>query len=90
MFMKGGSKYLIFDYFLEIRNDLVYFYLFYFGVVYNVFYGGGKGLNFSVFLLEYILIYSKKGNVKIILKVWNEEDNYFYNIIIYFNGSSNI
>ena len=88
--MKGGSKHLTSDYSLEIRNDSVYSYLPYFGVAYNVPYGGGKGLNFSAPLSEYTSAYNKKGNAKITLKVRNEEDNYLYNIIIYPNGSSNI
>ena len=88
--MKGGSKHLTSDYSLEIRNDSVYSYLPYFGVAYNVPYGGGKGLNFSAPLSEYTSTYSKKGNAKITLKVRNEEDNYLYNITIYPNGSSNI
>ena len=87
--MKGGSKHLTSDYSLEIRNDSVYSYLPYFGVAYNVPYGGGKGLN-SAPLSEYTSTYSKKGNAKITLKVRNEEDNYLYNITIYPNGSSNI
>lgn len=88
--MKGGSKHLTSDYSLEIRNDSVYSYLPYFGVAYNVPYGGGKGLNFSAPLSEYTSTYSKKGNAKITLKVRNEEDSYLYNITIYPNGSSNI
>ena len=75
--MKGGSKHLTSDYSLEIRNDSVYSYLPYFGVAYNVPYGGGKGLNFSAPLSEYTSTYSKNGNAKITLKVRNEEDNYF-------------
>ena len=73
--MKGGSKHLTSDYSLEIRNDSVYSYLPYFGVAYNVPYGGGKGLNFSAPLSEYTSTYSKKGNAKITLKVRNEEDS---------------
>ena len=88
--MKGGSKHLTSDYSLEIRNDSVYSYLPYFGVAYNVPYGGGKGLNFSAPLSEYTSAYNKKGNAKITLEVRNEEDNYLYNITIYPNGSSNI
>ena len=56
--MKGGSKHLTSDYSLEIRNDSVYSYLPYFGVAYNVPYGGGKGLNFSAPLSEYTSGYS--------------------------------
>ena len=48
--MKGGSKHLTSDYSLEIRNDSVYSYLPYFGVAYNVPYGGGKGLNLFAFI----------------------------------------
>lgn len=88
--MKGGSKHLTSDYSLEIRNDSIYSYLPYFGVAYNIPYGGGKGLNFNAPLSEYTSEYSKKGNARITLKVRNEEDNYIYNITIYPDGTSSI
>ena len=45
--MKGRSRALTSDYSIEIRNDSVFSYLPYFGVAYNVPYGGGKGLIFN-------------------------------------------
>ena len=45
--MKGRSRALTSDYSIEIRNDSVFSCLPYFGVAYNVPYGGGKGLIFN-------------------------------------------
>ena len=51
--MRGRSRALTSDYSIEIRNDSVFSYLPYFGVAYNVPYGGGKGLIFNAPLTEY-------------------------------------
>ena len=88
--MKGGSKHLTSNYSVEVRNDSIYSYLPYFGVAYNIPYGGGKGLNFNAPISEYTTEYSKKGNAKITLKLRNDEDNYIYNITVYPNGMSDI
>lgn len=88
--MKGGSKHLTSNYSVEVRNDSIYSYLPYFGVAYNIPYGGGKGLNFNAPISEYTTEYSKKGNAKITLRLRNDEDNYIYNITIYPNGMSDI
>ena len=60
--MKGRSRALTSDYSIEIRNDSVFSYLPYFGVAYNVPYGGGKGLIFNA------PIASKKGKPGLISK----------------------
>lgn len=51
--MKGRSRALTSDYSIEIRNDSVFSYLPYFGVAYNVPYGGGKGLIFNAPITGY-------------------------------------
>ena len=51
--MRGRSRALTSDYSIEIRNDSVFSYLPYFGVAYNVPYGGGKGLIFNAPLTGY-------------------------------------
>lgn len=58
--MKGGSKYLTSPYSIEVRNDSLYSYLPYFGVAYNIPYGGGKGLNFKESISEYTTEHEKK------------------------------
>lgn len=88
--MKGGSKYLTSDYSVEIKNDSVYSYLPYFGVAYQIPYGGGKGLVFNAPISEYTLRYNKKGKAQISLKLRNEEDSYIYDITVYPDGGSNI
>lgn len=88
--MKGGSKYLTSNYTLEIRNDSLFSYLPYFGVAYNIPYGGGKGLIFNAPISEYTTEYNKKGTARINLKLRNDEDNYLYHITIFPDGSSSI
>ncbi len=88
--MKGGSKYLTSNYSVEIRNDSIFSYLPYFGVAYNIPYGGGKGLIFNAPISEYTMEYSKKGKAEVNLRLRNEEDSYTYNITIYPGGESNI
>lgn len=88
--MKGGSKYLTSPYSIEVRNDSLYSYLPYFGVAYNIPYGGGKGLNFKESISEYTTEHEKKGKTRITLKLRNDEDSYVYNITIYPNGTSDI
>lgn len=88
--MKGGSKMLTSSYSLEVKNDSVYSYLPYFGVAYNIPYGGGKGLNFNAPLSDYELEYNKKGAAKIKFKSRNDEDTYTYNVTIYPDGGTNI
>lgn len=88
--MKGGSKYLTSNYTLEIRNDSLFSYLPYFGVAYNIPYGGGKGLIFNAPISEYSTEYNKKGTARINLKLRNEEDNFLYHITVFPDGSSSI
>ena len=72
--MKGRSRALTSDYSIEIRNDSVFSYLPYFGVAYNVPYGGGKGLIFNAPITGY-----RKESLK-----------YEYSLTIYSDGSANI
>ena len=88
--MRGSSRALTSDYSIEIRNDSVFSYLPYFGVAYNVAYGGGKGLIFNAPLTEYKKESLKKGKTRIDFKTGNEEDKYEYSLTIYSDGSANI
>lgn len=88
--MRGGSRTLTTDYSLKVRNDSVYSYLPYFGVGYNIPYGGGKGLVFSEPITEYKTREFKKGKVQINFKTCNDEGNYQYSLTIYPNGSATI
>ena len=63
--MKGRSRALTSDYSIEIRNDSVFSYLPYFGVAYNVPYGGGKGLIFNAPITGYRKESLKKGKTRI-------------------------
>lgn len=88
--MSGPYKMLTSEYSVEIRNDSVYSRLPYFGRAYNVPYGGGKGLNFSEPLSEYMAKYHRKGKVEIKFVTRNEEDKYTYRIVIYPNASATV
>lgn len=88
--MRGGSRTLTTNYSLQVRNDSVYSYLPYFGVAYNVPYGGGKGLVFSEPITEYKTKELKKGKMQIDFKTRSEGDNYEYSLTIYPNGSTTI
>ncbi|WP_300700602.1 DUF4251 domain-containing protein [Bacteroides sp.] len=88
--MRGGSRTLTTNYSLQVRNDSVYSYLPYFGVAYNVPYGGGKGLVFSEPITGYKTKELKKGKTQIDFKTRSEGDNYEYSLTIYPNGSTTI
>lgn len=88
--MRGGSRTLTTNYSLKISNDSVYSYLPYFGVAYNIPYGGGKGLVFSEPITEYKTKELKKGRMQIDFKTRSEGDNYEYSLTIYPNGSTTI
>ena len=88
--MKGGSKSVSFGYGVEVRNDSLISYLPYFGRAYDIPYGGGKGLNFSVRIGSYRDTPGKNGLHVIDIEVTNTEDTYFYSIKVYDNGSSSI
>lgn len=66
--MKGRSRALTSDYSIEIRNDSVFSYLPYFGVAYNVPYGGGKGLIFNAPITGYRKESLKKEKLGLISK----------------------
>lgn len=88
--MRGRSRSLTSDYSIEVRNDSVFSYLPYFGVAYNIPYGGGKGLNFNAPITVYKTQSLKKGKTKIDFKTGNEEDKYEYSLTIYPNGSASL
>lgn len=88
--MRGRSRTLTTNYSLKVSNDSVYSYLPYFGVAYNIPYGGGKGLVFSEPIIEYKTKELKKGRMQIDFKTRSEGDNYEYSLTIYPNGSTTI
>lgn len=73
--MKGRSRALTSDYSIEIRNDSVFSYLPYFGVAYNVPYGGGKGLIFNAPITGYRKESLKKEKPGLISKLATKKIN---------------
>lgn len=88
--MRGPSKNLTTNYSVEIRNDSVFSYLPYFGIAYNVPYGGGKGLIFNAQITEYKLTFDKKGTANIRFKTRTEEDNFIYSLSIFTSGWADV
>ncbi|GAA6530319.1 MAG: DUF4251 domain-containing protein [Prevotella sp.] len=73
---------------VRVKGDSIYSYLPYFGRAYQLPYGGGKGLNFSCPIQSsQIQRNKKKGKIRVILSVRNEEDQYRYTFDIYKNGN---
>lgn len=85
--LKGRSVTLASDYELEVINDSVISYLPYFGRAYSIPYGGGKGLNFTAHISEY-LSEKKKNGTQISFKAKNDEDTYTFNIEVFESGKA--
>lgn len=83
---RGGARHLSYGYSLEVRGDSLISYLPYFGRAYRVPYGGGKGLNFTALLSDYLAIRAKKNLTRIEWQVRNEEDIYQYQVEVFDNG----
>lgn len=88
--MKGPSKNVSYGYSVEVRNDSLISYLPFFGQVFSVPYGGGKGLNFSERISNYRETQVKSNMRRIEIDVKNDEDTYLYTLEIFDNGSTSI
>lgn len=85
--MKGRSRALTSNYYLEIRGDSIFSCLPYVGEAYSVPYGGGKGLVFDAPIESYEAEPGKKGRMEIRVKTRNDEDSYLYHLTVQPNGS---
>lgn len=88
--LKGGSVSLTSNYSLTIKGDSVYSYLPYYGVAYNIPYGGGKGLIFNSTVKDYYVSLSSKGKSTIKFTTSSGEDRIDYTIGIFKNGQTTI
>lgn len=88
--LHGPSKHVDYGFSLEMRGDSIVSYLPYFGVAYNVPYGGGKGLNFTATIKNWQLSQVKEDMHEAMLEVNNGEDRLFYRIDVYDDGNSQI
>lgn len=87
--LRGGSR-TVSSFSLEVKGDTLISYLPYFGRVYWVPYGGGKGLNFMETISSYEEWEKKNGLRHIEIGLKNEEDTYLYTIEVFSNGSATI
>lgn len=88
--LHGPSKHVDYGFSLEMKGDSIVSYLPYFGVAYNVPYGGGKGLNFTATINNWQLSQPKDGMYEAMVDVSNGEDRLLYRIDVYTDGSSQI
>jgi len=87
---RGASRSLTSIYSLTVRGDTLISYLPYFGIAYNIPYGGGNGLNFIAPLFDYSLSFNSKGTASISFRARSEGDVFLYNIEIFNNRRANI
>lgn len=87
---RGGTQHLTTPYSVTVDGTHLVSYLPYFGVAYNVPYGGGKSLNFESEIDEYNRKTGRKGEEIITLTTDNGEDVLNYQITIFPNGKSSI
>ncbi|MGL5938124.1 MAG: DUF4251 domain-containing protein [Phocaeicola sp.] len=86
----GKSQMLTSEYALTVRNDSLFSYLPYFGVSYNIPYGGGQGLIFNAPLTQYKSQKGKKESTRIEFHTQSEDDRFVYYLTIFPNGKSTL
>jgi len=88
--LRGGSRSVSYSFSVEVKGDTLVSYLPYYGRVYWVPYGGGKGLNFTETISTYEEWEKKNGLRHVEIGLKNEEDTYLYTIEVFGNGSATI
>ncbi len=88
--LRGRTVQLTSPYDLSVRGDTIISYLPYFGRAYFVPYGGGKGLNFEGQITAYEVKQGSKGKYVVNMMVQNDEDEYFYFVTLFDNGSASV
>ena len=87
---RGSSQHLTTPYSVTVDGDKLISYLPYFGVAYDVPYGGGKSLNFESTIKEYNRKTGRKGEEVIGLMTDNGEDVLYYQFTIFPNGKTTV
>ena len=84
---RGGSRPVDVTYGITVNGKNLISYLPYFGVAYNLPYGGGKGLNFESTIDEYYE--SAKRDRRIVdYTTHNDEDVFIYHMEVFPNGTA--
>ena len=87
---RGGTQHLTTQYSITVDGDDFVSYLPYFGVAYDVPYGGGKVLNFESKTDSYTRSKTRKGEERIVIITDNGEDVLNYDIKVFPNGKASI
>ncbi len=87
--LRGGSRALTSPYSLTVNGDKVISYLPYFGVAYDVPYGGGKALNFEGKILEYREAV-RGDRRRILFTTSSGEDELLYQLDVFGNGKASL
>ena len=87
---RGATQRLSTPYSITVDGDKFISYLPYFGVAYDVPYGGGKALNFESKTDTYTRSSTRKGEERIVITTNNGEDVLNYDIKVFPNGKASI
>ena len=87
---RGGSQAVTSPYSITVDGAKLKSYLPYFGVVYNVPYGGGKGLNFDAEIDEYGENPARRNRREIVFTTDNGEDYLVYRLTVFNNGRADL
>lgn len=87
---RGASRPVTSPYSLTVNGDKLISHLPYFGVAYNVPYGGGKVLNFESSISSYEELPSGRDRRTIVITTDNEEDILVYRLVVFDNGKCSL
>ena len=86
--MRGPAR-MVNDFSLSVEGNRLISYLPYFGVAYNVPYGGGSGLNFEADIDEYFdQPLGDRHEITIVVR--HEQDILLYNLTVFENGRASL
>jgi len=86
--MRGPAR-MVNDFSLSVEGNRLISYLPYFGVAYNVPYGGGSGLNFEADIDEYFdQPLGDRHEIAIVVR--HEQDILLYNLTVFENGRASL
>lgn len=88
--LRGASRALTSPYSLTVNEDKVISHLPYFGVAYQVPYGGGKALNFEGKILEYRETAVRGDRRRILFLTSSGEDELIYQLDVFGNGKTTL
>jgi len=90
VYPQRGMSRQVTSYSIGVHGDKLSSHLPYFGVAYNLPYGGGKGLTFDATISEYSETFPKADRRLINIGLNNGEDDFLYTLTIFENGRADV